>query len=266
MVGVALFCHEDPIHAQGDISKDGVGKIVDAVGVSGIVTIRIGQIGFQPLIPSGWIVQADLDFEAEGIDVVIIVGARNGEGDGLDACQGRLKLHLPRGFVPIIHIGHVKQLERHDAVCSWGLTFPPFYTFSPPLPPGFSLVGPQHLPEIPPFHPSLEPASLSGFVLVGREDLHGMTTRAHASGRAKNRASFHLACHVEGVRQAGGGVHQRIARHRRLAKDGAPDLVRRDEPSTGALPSNAILRFEETTHAYHFHSPKMSRTRWVALL
>ena len=28
-----------------------------------------------------------------------------------------LKLHLPRGFVPIIHIGHVKQTERHDADC-----------------------------------------------------------------------------------------------------------------------------------------------------
>ena len=134
MVSVALFCHEDPIHAQGDISKDRVPKIVDAVGVSGIVPIRIGQIGFQPLIPSRWIVQADLDFEAEGIGVVIIVGARNGEGDGLDTCQGRLKLHLPRGFVPIIHLGHVKQLERHGAVCSWGLTSSSFYTFSHPVP------------------------------------------------------------------------------------------------------------------------------------
>ena len=39
MVGVALFRHEDPIHAQGDISKDGVSKIVDAIGVPGIVGI-----------------------------------------------------------------------------------------------------------------------------------------------------------------------------------------------------------------------------------
>ena len=268
MVTVALFCHEDPIHAQGDISKDGVGKIVDAVGVSGIVSIRIGQIGFQSLIPSRWTVQADLDFDAEGIGVVIIVGARNGERDGLDACQGGLKLHLPRGFVPIIHIGHVKQLERHAAVCPWGSTSSPFYTLSPPLPPGFGLVGPQHLPEIPPFHPSLEPTSLSGLVLVGREDLYGIPP-AHASGRAKKGASSHLAClsnHVEGVRQAGGGVHQGIARHRRLAKDGAPDLVRRDVSSTGPLPSNTILRFEKTTHAYHFQRPKMSRTRCVALL
>ena len=46
-------------------------------------------------------------------------------------------------------------------------------------------------------------------------------------------------------------MHPGIACCRRLAKDRAPDLVRRDEPSTGALPSNAILRFEKTTHAYH---------------
>ena len=78
--------------------------------------------------------------------------------------------------------------------------------------------------------------------------------------------SSHPLLHVEGVRQAGGGIHQGIARHRGLAKDGPPDLIRRDEPSTGALPSNAILRFEKTTHAYHFQRPKMSRTRWVALL
>ena len=266
MVGVALFCHEDPIHAQGDISKDGVGKIVDALGVSGIVSIGIGQIGFQALIPSGWIVQAHLDFEAKGIDVVIIVGARNGEGDGLNPRQGRLKLHLSRGFVPIIHIGHVKQLERHGAVCPWGLTSSPFYTLSQSVPimdgmrggegamrkidldaffqpaediasfhplfPRFSLVGPQHFSEIPSFHLA---------------------------------ASFQLL-EDHGIHQARGRMHQRIARHDRLAKDRAPDLVRRDEPSTGALPSNTILRFEKTTYAYHFHSPKMSRTRWVALL
>ena len=142
MVSVALFCHEDPIHAQGDISKDGVPKIVDAVDMSRFVGIRDEQPCMQACVPSRWISQTDLDFEAEGIGVVIIVGARNGEGDGLNACQGGLKLHLPRGFVPIIHIRHVKQLERHGAICSWGLTSSPFYTFLPPLPPGFSLVGP----------------------------------------------------------------------------------------------------------------------------
>ena len=108
MVGVALFCHEDSIHAQGDISKDGVTEIVDAVGVSGIVGIRGVEISLQAKIPSRWICQAHFDFESEGIGVVIIVGAWNGEGDGLDACQGGLKLHILRGFVPIIHIGHVK--------------------------------------------------------------------------------------------------------------------------------------------------------------
>ena len=39
MVGVALFCHEDAIHAQGNISKDGVTEIVDAVDMSGIIVI-----------------------------------------------------------------------------------------------------------------------------------------------------------------------------------------------------------------------------------
>ena len=108
MVGVALFRHEDSIHAQGDISKDGVTEIVDAVGISGIVGIRGIEISLQAKIPSRWIRQAHFDFESERIGIVIIVGAWNGEGDGLDARQGGLKLHLPRGFVPIIHIGHVK--------------------------------------------------------------------------------------------------------------------------------------------------------------
>ena len=108
----------------------------------------------------------------------------------LDARQGGLKLHLPRGFVPIIHIGHVKQTERHDAICPRCSTASSFYTLSqsvpilygkrggkgavrkidldaffqlaediaPSLLPGFGLVGPQHLSEIPlakqraPFH------------------------------------------------------------------------------------------------------------------
>ena len=51
MIGVALFGHEDAIHTHVDISKDGVGKIVDAVGVSGIVGIGVSQIGFQSWIP-----------------------------------------------------------------------------------------------------------------------------------------------------------------------------------------------------------------------
>ena len=131
MVGVALFCHEDAIHAKGDISKDGVPKIVDAVSVSGIVGIGVGQIGHQPIVPSRWICQAHFDFESEGIGIVIIVGAWNGEGDGLDARQGGLKLHFPRGFVPIIHIGYVKQLERHDAKLSALFNVVPFlYPFA----------------------------------------------------------------------------------------------------------------------------------------
>ena len=95
MVGVALFRHEDPIHAQGDISKDGVSKIVDAIHMSRFVAIGDEQPCIQAGIPSGWIGQTDFDFESEGIGIVIIVGARNGERDGLDTCQGGLKLHLP---------------------------------------------------------------------------------------------------------------------------------------------------------------------------
>ena len=46
--------------------------------------------------------------------------------------------------------------------------------------------------EVAPFHPSPQPTSHSSFVLVGLEDFHGIP-HMHASGRAKNRAPFHLA-------------------------------------------------------------------------
>ena len=51
MVGITLFSHEDSIHAHVDISKDGVAKIVDAICVSGIVGIAVGQTGFQSGYP-----------------------------------------------------------------------------------------------------------------------------------------------------------------------------------------------------------------------
>ena len=166
--------------------------------------------------------------------------------------------------------GAVRKIDL-DAFFQLAEEVTPFHS----LLPGFGLIGPQHLPGIPlaknraPFHTLLQPACPSGFFLVGREDLHGIP-HAHASGRAKNRAPFHLATlaliQPPGVQQAGGRVHQGIARHGRLAKDRAPYLIRRNEPSTGALPSNTILRFEKASHTYHFHSPKMSRTRCVALL
>ena len=54
-----------------------------------------------------------------------------------------------------------------------------------------------------------------------------------------------------GLQQAGGRVNQGIARHGGLAKNRSPYLIRRDEPPSGALPSNAILRFEEAANAYH---------------
>ena len=123
--------------------------------------------------------------------------------------------------------------------------------------------------EVAPFITLLQPACPSDLFLVGRQDLHGIP-HAHASGSAKNRAPFHLATMAliqpPGVQQAGGRVHQGIARHGRLAKDRAPHLIRRNEPPTGALSSNTILRFEKASYTYHFYSPKISRTRCVALL
>ena len=131
MVGVGLFRHEDTIHAQGDISKDGVTKIVDAVGALGIVGIRGGgQISTQAQVPMRWIGHAHFDFESEGIEIVIIVRAGDGKRDGLDARQGRLKFHLPGRFVPVIHIRHVKQVEPHVADCPRRSTSSPFYSSS----------------------------------------------------------------------------------------------------------------------------------------
>ena len=113
MIGVGLFGHEHPIHAQVDVSKDGVGKV--AVDVSGIVGIGVGQIGFEALIPSRRIGQTDFDLKSEFVEIVIIVRGRDGKGDGSRPRQGGLKHHVPGGLVPVIHIGHIKQIERHDA-------------------------------------------------------------------------------------------------------------------------------------------------------
>ena len=113
MVGIALFSHEDAIHAHGNISKDGVGKIVDAVGVSGIVGIGIGHIAFQSLIPTCRISQTYFDLKTEFVEIIIIFGGWDGKRDGLYSRQGRLKRHVPGGFVPVIHIRDIKQIERH---------------------------------------------------------------------------------------------------------------------------------------------------------
>ena len=248
MVGVALFGHEDAIHAQGHISKDGVTKIVDAVVVSGIVAIGVGQIGFQSLIPSRRIGQAHFDLKPEFVEIVIVVRGRDGKRDGLYARQGRLKHHVPGRFVPVIHLGHIKQIERHDADCPRRLTACPFYTVS----------ASDHL-----HHPGVG-------VHPGRRREHQGITHSHACGLAKNRAPFHPSAAAlfqmgqpPGLQQAGGRVHQGIPRHGGLAKNRAPYLIRRDEPPGDALPSNAILRFEKAANAYHvvFHSPKISRTR-----
>ena len=166
MVGVALFGHEDAIHAQGHISKDGVTKIVDAVGVSGIVGIGVGQIGFESLIPSYRIGQTDFDLKPEFVEIVIIVGGRDGKRDGSRPRQGGLKHHVPRGFVPVVHIGHIKQIERRDADVKLSV--------------GFNGVSASGHGDHPFFgvHP-------------GGVGVH--PGRTHVRGLAKNRAHFHLA-------------------------------------------------------------------------
>ena len=121
----------------------------------------------------------------------------------------------------------------------------------------------QFFEEIAPFHLAAF-CSSSGH---GPRPLYGLRVLT------KNRAPFHLVAllHVfqdHGVQEAGRGVHQGIAPRGGLAKNRAPDLIRRNEPPAGALPSNAILRFEKAAHTYHgvFHRPKMSLIRCVALL
>ena len=132
-------------------------------------------------------------------------------------------------------------------------TSSPFYTLS--LPPGFGLVGPQHFSEIPSFHAAQGLLHPPGFgVDPGRRRGHPPRIGPSASRLAKNRAPFLTLFQVfqdhgiETMRR----IHQRITRHGRLAKNRAPHLIRRNEPSTGTLPSNTILRFEKTSYTYHF--------------
>ena len=133
--------------------------------------------------------------------------------------------------------------------------------------PGFGLVGPQHFSEIPlakdrtPFHTTQGLFHPPGFgVDPGGRRGHPERIVPHASGFAKNRAPFHTAQGL--LHPPGFGVdpmrriHQGIARHGRLAKDRTPHLIRRNEPSTGALSSNTILRFEKASYTYHFSQSK----------
>ena len=94
----------------------------------------------------------------------------------------------------------------------------------------------QVFEEIAPFH-------LAAF---GSSSVHGPCPLDGLRVRTHNGAPFHL---LPG--KAGRRVHQGIARHDGLAKNRAPDLIRRDEPPAGALPSNPILRFEKATYTYH---------------
>ena len=95
MVGITLFGHELPIHPQVNISKDGVTKIVDTVGVSGIVAIGVGHVAFQSLILSSRIGQTYFDLKTKFVEIVIVVRSRDGKRDGSRACQGGLKRLIP---------------------------------------------------------------------------------------------------------------------------------------------------------------------------
>ena len=77
--------------------------------------VRNAQIGLQSLIPTRRIGQTYFDLKPEFVEIVIIIRGRDGKRDGSRPRQGGLKHHVPGGFVPVIHIGHIKQIERHDA-------------------------------------------------------------------------------------------------------------------------------------------------------
>ena len=132
---------------------------------------------------------------------------------------------------------------------------------APFLFPGFGLVGPQYFSEIPSFHTAQGLLHPPGFgVDPGRRRGHPERIVPPTSGFAKDRAPFHAAQGL--LHPPGFGVdpmrriHQGIARHGRLAKNRTPHLIRRNKPSTGPLPSNAILRFEKTSYTYHFSQSK----------
>ena len=57
------------------------------------------------------LILANLSF----VEIVVIVRGRDGKRDRSRACQGGLKRYVLGGFVPLIHIGHIKQIERHNA-------------------------------------------------------------------------------------------------------------------------------------------------------
>ena len=85
----------------------------------------------------------------------------------------------------------------------------------------------------------------------------------HSLLLAKNGSPFHLSAlpqvlhyHRVGVQQSGGRVHQGITRHGGLAKDSPFNLIRQDKPVSGSVPSNAILRFEKSSNAYHASQTK----------
>ena len=110
--------------------------------------------------------------------------------------------------------------------------FQPAKDVAPFLFPGFGLIGPQHFPEIPPFHLVMLSSHFFrpcvGVLWVHRWEPQRILTLA---GRlAKNRAPFHA---TQGLLHPPGfgvdpmrRVHPGIARHGRLAKDRAPHLIR----------------------------------------
>ena len=115
MVGITLFCHDHPIHTHVNILKDGVAKIVDAVGVSGIVGIGVSQVGFQSLIPTSRISQTYFDLKAEFFEIVIIVRGGDGKRDGSRSRQDGLKRHVPSSWRPDANSGSLRTFVYFSA-------------------------------------------------------------------------------------------------------------------------------------------------------
>ena len=69
---------------------------------------------------------------------------------------------------------------------------------------------------------------------------------AHSLRFSKDGPAFH-PCGV----QSRGLVHQGIADHCLFAKNGPTNLIRRNEPASGLVTSNAILRFDKSSNAHH---------------